>query len=530
MRFLFIILSFLCFLNAKSFYLNVEKDNGFSTISINMDKDIYLYADSIKVLLNNDDITSHLELKQPKVYNDYQVYFDRLELNFPDFLFTKQSQVDIFYQGCNVDGLCYPPYKARFGVVDGKITIDYENKLASQDKSDNLDDEGYFRGGFFISIFSFLMYGILLSLTPCVLPMVPILSSIIMAKSSSRLLSSFIYVFGMSIAYSIAGVLAALFGQNLNAFFQSSVSLILFSLLFVVLSFSSFGFFELQMPKSIQEKLNSKSSSFVGFFGVFFMGVLSALIVGPCVAAPLAGALLYIANTNDVLLGGISLFMLSFGMGLPLIAIGFGFSFIKTGDFMVYVNRFFGFVLLGMANYFLSRLIDDELYVYLSYSILCLIFSFSFSPFGAKKGLMAKLFVILAFVSFGCFSVLGYKAYEHYFSDTSSSLGLQFVNIDNQKDFDKAIKQGKVMVYFTASWCANCKELKSTTFKDIVVINALNDYKKIQIDISKNDDFSNNIIKQYSIFGPPAMLFFNDGELISKKIGYKDSKELLEGL
>lgn len=530
MRFLFIILSFLCFLNAKNFYLTIDKINGFSVVSININKDLYLYQNSIKVLLNNEDITNNLDLEKPQIYGDYQVYFDRLDLNFPDFLFEKPSQVEIFYQGCSTDGLCYPPYKAKLSVVDGMISIDYENKLLSQDSSDSLDDEGYFSGGFFISVFSFLVYGILLSLTPCVLPMVPILSSIIMAKSSSRLLSSFIYVFGMSLAYSIAGVLAALFGQNLNAFFQSSISLVLFSILFIVLSLSSFGFFELQMPKSMQEKLSSKSSSFVGFFGVFLMGVLSALIVGPCVAAPLAGALLYIANTNDILLGGTSLFMLSFGMGLPLIAIGFGFSFIKTGSFMVYINRLFGFVLLGVANYFLSRLIDSEIYVYISYAILCLVFAFSFSPFDDKKGFMAKFFTILAFISFGFSCILGYKAYESYFGVKQSYSDLQFVEVDKQEDFDKVIKHGKVMVYFTASWCTNCKELKTTTFKDDLVINALNDYKKIQIDVSTNDDFSTSIMRYYSVFGPPAILFFDNGKLVSKKIGYKTPQELLEGL
>lgn len=541
MRFLFLILAILSFAFSKdNFWLSYEKDNGFDVVRLNIGDDFYIYQNSIKIVVDNEDITNMLQLKPAQKYNEYEVYKTNIDFNIPDFVLSNKRNLDIYYQGCTTSGLCYPPYKARID-IQNSMNIIYQNKQDDvDDTSSNTsknDDEGYFDGGFILSVVSFFVYGVLMSLTPCVLPMVPILSSIIIQKSSSKLFSSVIYVLGMSLAYTIVGVLAALFGQNLNALFQSDIVLIAFSLIFVFLAFGSFGVFSIQMPMSIQDKLNLKSSSLAGNLGVFFMGVLSALIVGPCVGAPLAGALLYIANTHDVILGGLSLFALSVGMGIPLIVIGFGFDFIKSGDFMKDINKLFGFIMLGVANYFIARVLNNDTYYYLSYAVLLMIFAFSFSVFGEKKSLLSKIFTILCFVSFGISCVFIYKvsvsyvfiykAYNGYFNSNDS---IVFERVLLKQDYEKALQNDKVMVYFTASWCANCKELSNTTFKDINIINALKDYKKIKIDITNADEFSSSLLKQYSIFGPPAILFFHNQKLVLKKIGYKNSLELLEGL
>lgn len=508
----------------EAFKFSVNEDTQSFNINLNISKGVYLYKSELKIIKNNNDITNTFNFHQVDFKDNNEVFFNNLKFDFPKFTIKNNDNIKIHYQACSLDGLCYQPLVTNFVYEDGVMVLKYANKELRKNNDFN-DYENVLSSSFFIALLTFFVYGLLLSLTPCTLPMVPIISSILVKNSGKNpIVSSIIYVLGMSISYTIIGIIAASIGSGVQSFFQNKYVIISFSLIFIILAFSMFGFYEIKIPSFITNKLNNKISKLSGILGIFFMGILSALIVGPCVAAPLAGLLIYIAKTNDILLGASTLFVMSIGMGIPLIAIGFGFKFV-TGAWMQEINKFFAFVMLALAIFFLDRILYEEI-INVLYAILGIIFVISFRLFESTKSKFRLCFkvVLLAVLAF-CIILL-YKTFNKQEISVQENLNFEIV-----KSSEELILDDKNIIYFTADWCDNCKIMSKTTFKDSNVVNSFKKFKLIKIDLTKPNDFEDKISKKYNIFGPPVIAIVNkDGTLLKQIIGLVDTKTLLKEL
>jgi thiol:disulfide interchange protein DsbD len=368
-------------------------------------------------------------------------------------------------------------------------------------------------------------------------------------------LLSLIYVLAMSVAYTIAGILAGLFGGNLQIAMQNPWVISTFALLFLGLAISMFGFFKISLPSSWQTKLTKSSeeaSSKGGFIGVAIMGFLSTLIVGPCVAPPLAGALVYIGQSGNALLGGSALFVLSLGMGVPLLLIGTGAGkyMPRPGGWMDTVSHIFGVVMLAIAIWMLSRILPPTISILLLSALLIVVSIYlgALEPLGTHpKGIQTFLkgigVILLAYgliLFYGGLKGSGNPlapltfANEVQPSSTSAqNTDMTFKIIHSSKELDALIAQNKgkkIMLDFYADWCTSCKELDHVTFKDPSVIQSLKKYVLIRADVTANSAAEQLLTKRFNLFGPPAMIFFDESGTLLKGadlVGFKDAKTFL---
>lgn len=538
---------------------------------IELGKEIYLYEDSVKLVVKEGSGVSIKEIATPKSveHNGDIVY-----MGSPAFTITlskdagvngiKSIIFELSYQGCSEQGLCYEPYTETYtfevdsakldsGEVLKKIEVTEEKRELSE--SDSIADT-IKEGNIAIVLLTFLGFGLLLSLTPCTFPMIPIISGIIISQgeglsTKKALMLSLVYVLAMAVAYTIAGVLAGLFGSNLQAALQAPWAIYSFAAIFVALALSMFGFYELKLPDSFVAKISSgHHTNRGGFAGVAIMGFLSALIVGPCVAAPLAGALVYIGQTGDALLGGAALFAMSIGMGLPLILVGVsaGRFMPKPGGWMTIVSAVFGVMMLLVAVWMLERVVDSYI-IMLLYSMIGIGFAVYFGAFERDVHLFRKISSIIIFIYSAALFVgaLGgstsmTKPLE--FLQQSSSLSsvalksshLKFETIKSISELEVALEANrgkKIMLDFSAEWCAVCKELDKKTFSNEAVKTKLGEFVLIQADVTENNQEQKELSKKYGVFGPPVLLFF-DKELnvIESKtiVGFVGPDEFLEHL
>ena len=597
----------------QAFKLTQNADTQGVFVRIELANGIFLYKNRLKVLLNGDDITAYLNLPNFVVKDKEEVFYRALQLDLPRLLLEnakiKQAKLEIFYQGCADSGFCYRPMNANF-----KITAQENDKNAftiaplSPKSSNSNEFTRYLQEkNVALILVIFFAYGLLLSLTPCTLPMIPILSSLILAQSiaksdtkaernsaknvnshsnsgknssensaksvnsnenSSKNLTkslnfsenssqnsnkntnlaqniskkralwlSFIYVFFMSLAYALAGLITASLGASVQGLLQKPAVLAVFALILVLLALACFGVFSLSLPARLQKFNPAKNSK--GVLGVALMGFLSAFIIGPCVVAPLAAALLYIATSGDLVLGALALFVLSFGMGVPLLFVGVGLSFIKAGAWTQRVNVFFGFVMLAMAVWVLSRFAPSS-YILVAYGVLGVFFASFMGLWGsaqngfdkAKKALLTLVLAYsLALFLGGLFggkdflNPLNLSANSQNFTPTSC---LNFEYLTSLNAVNKALKDNeKVLLDFTASWCENCKLLDAQTFSDERVQERLKGYKLVKIDISENDSAQTQMMKEFGIFAPPVLIFYEKGAEISRFEGFVNADEFL---
>ncbi|WP_348518200.1 protein-disulfide reductase DsbD [Campylobacter sp. CCS1377] len=552
--FLFIFINFL-FANPLSLEQAFKHTYNFNSqgvsVKITLGKDIYLYQKELKILLANQDITDLISLPKAINKNGEKVFYHQLNLSLPKILLEHEMQdkalLDIYFQGCSEQGLCYKPQILHFEIQ--KNQQNYEIKPATQNIQTNVSEEQNIannmeKKSFILVLLSFFGYGLLLSLTPCTLPMIPILSSLILSKSTYKpskkyaLWLCFIYVFFMSLAYGVAGVIASFLGASLQGLLQKPLVLIIFALIFVLLSLSLFGLFRLELPLKFQNFIQKKSNKGKGVLGVASMGFLSALIVGPCVAAPLAGALIYIANSKDALLGGLALFTMSFGMGLPLFLVGFGVSFLKAGIWMQKIQFFFAFLMLAMALWILSRILDASL-ILIGFGILGVFFSVFMGLFDNDLGVLNKIkkacLILILSYSLALFlgGLFGGKYFLKPFNITSTieNKNLNFNHITKLSDLKNIINDNeKVLVYFTASWCENCKLLDEYAFSNEKVQEKLKNYTLIKVDVSQNNEEQIKIMKEFSVFGPPVLIFLDNQKENLKITGYINTNDLLQRL
>ena len=503
------------------------------------------------------------EIKQDANFGKQEVYHHDFKANIKISQGVSTIAIAASYQGCSEKGLCYAPIKKTISVALSKakpsanITTSNSNNATDDDTTVLLKT-----GNIWLIIFGFFGAGLLLSLTPCVLPMIPILSSIIVGSQSqgvhqTKLYSfalSVSYVLGMALSYTLAGVAAGLSGNLLSQSLQNVWVLGASALVFVLLAFSMFGFYELQLPSALETKLIKTSNSFKGgkFLGVFIMGALSALIVSPCVAAPLAGALIYISQSQNVLLGGVALFALSLGMGVPLLLIGAsaGKLLPKTGNWMNAVRHFFGVLMLAMAVWLISPVIPTgvQLVLWATLLIVTAVFLNALDNLPAHANGFAKFWkgIAVILLIFGVTLLIGAlsgaKSALQPFNGITSSLAannntanplqnvssLAFTRIKNISELDKKLAEtnGKpVMLDFYADWCVACKELEQLTFSDTKIQQLLADTTLLQVDVTANTDEDKALLKRFVLFGPPGIVFFDgQGKLISsvKTIGFQN--------
>lgn len=493
-------------------------------------------------------------------YGITEVYYGQLSANLPLSRATPNAQfveLEVGFQGCKTDSICYPPQTAVLGVdlpqaLPGDVSaagagapVSEQSRLAALIGSGNL-----------LAVMTvFVGLGLLLSLTPCVLPMVPILSGIIAGQGKDittlrAFLLSLTYVLGMAITYTLAGVLFAAAGQQVQALLQQPWIIIAVTALFIALAFAMFGSFTLQLPASLQTRINSFSNQQRAgtFIGTAVMGALSALVVTTCVAPPLVATLTVIAETGDVLRGGSALFALSMGMGLPLLVIGTsaGRLLPKAGAWMDAVKEVFGFMMLGMAIWMLERLLDGSITMLLWGTLsaaaagrLWLISTGLANGGVAACRTVASLLSAAGVIIFLAASQGGTNPLQSFatLSGTQKEV-LPFIRIKTAEDLDaelaKAQAEGQyAMLDFYADWCVSCKEMEHYTFTDQRVQAALANTRILQADVTANDVADQALLKRMGIFGPPTIVFFGkDGQEINDQriIGFQSADVFLNHL
>lgn len=481
--------------------------------------------------------------------------------------------VEAVYQGCNEkQGVCYPPIeKLLYVEVVGTALAEAPGEAAAaptpapaplaEDTSETGRIQALLKGGnYWVVIGTFFLLGLGLSLTPCVFPMIPILSGIIVGQGKNitktrGFMLSLAYVLGMAITYAIAGVLAGLSGTLISNALQNPWALGFGAAIFVALALSMFGFYELQLPSFLQSRFTEASNRIKGgnLPGVFAMGVISALIVGPCVAAPLAGALLYIGQTGDLVLGGTALFVLALGMGVPLLLIGVsaGTLLPRAGGWMDAVKKFFGVLMIAVAIWLISPLISDIVQMMLWAALLIISSIYlkamdSLPPHASGWQRFWKGVGIMALVA-GIGLLLGamggsrdllqplqvYKGGEA--SAQAGQAKLDFTVVKDMAALDAAIQAARgryVMLDFYADWCVSCKELERFTFTDPRVQARLKDVVLLKADVTANRPEDKELLKRFTLFGPPGIIFFDkEGrEVPYRVIGFEPPDKFLASL
>ncbi len=480
--------------------------------------------------------------KIDEYFGEIQAYYHGVEARLPMLSapVPDRIRVSVRYQGCADKGLCYPPQNREIdfelaATDDASLSFDESKAPTSQDRQPEQDRlAGLIGGGNWLSIIGqFYLLGLLLAFTPCVLPMVPILSGVIVGLDKQRsaglaFMLSLSYVLAMAFAYALFGAIAGLFGHNLQAAMQAPAVLISFSALFVALSLSMFGVYKLQLPSSLQTRLSEISSKQKGgtLIGAALMGFFAALIVGPCVAPPLAGALLYIGQTGDPVGGGMALFSMGLGMGTPLLALGTleGRFLPKAGAWMTRINHLFGFLLLGVAVWLLSR-IASPLLIMLMWGALTLGLGVYLGALSRSErtgwqqleqtvGLLALVYGVLILVGASLGGTDPLRPLVHTKTGSQAlHAGVQFNRIKSHADLQAALASSDkpVMLDFYADWCVACKDMESKVFTDPAVANLMSQMHLLQADVTANDASDQALMRRLGVIGPPTMIFYQNG-------------------
>lgn len=548
----------------EAFQFSAAKSENQEKVIVNWSiaEGYYLYQEKISVKLNQEETSSFDEPTfsiSPEDYND--PYFGLMKIfKKPVQAIFKASQpplkaedvVEIAYQGCT-SGFCYPPEVKEIKVADLPIaqvantekTPENSTALSAQPKAeqDRLA-ESLFNSKY--AVFGFFLLGLGLAFTPCVLPMLPLLSAIVIGQNQRpnmwrAFALSFVYVQGMALTYTLLGLIVAAIGLPFQVALQHPYVMIGLSIIFVLLALSMFGVFTLQLPSSLQTKLSllSQQQKAGAFGGVFLMGMIAGLVASPCTSAPLSGALLYVAQSGDLFTGAITLYLLALGMGVPLILITlFGNKILpKSGMWMETVKKLFGFVMLALPVFLISRTLPDEWTPRL-WAMLGTAFFIWFAFQMPKNGtgwVFRILFLVAAMISvkplqtwvwgeISTPSAVENKVVSHVeFKKVKSEAELQQALAENNKSL--------VMLDLYADWCVACKEFEKETFSDPSVQKAFGDMLLLQVDMTKNSEENRALMTKYKVLGLPTILFFNrDGKEIegSRVNGFMSPVEFLQ--
>lgn len=553
----------------EAFKPKFVKEESKLTFNLLLGKSIYLYDEKLKVFITKPEkieLTKDVNIPKPVPYEIWQVHFDDLNLEIPFSLIKSKTdassvEIEVQFQGCSKAGLCYAPMSEKMTIDLPSITKD-NSSIKIQSNVESVEEPiaqnetdiiaGTLKdGNILLVLATFFGFGLLLSLTPCIFPMIPILSSIIVKAGDNGKLTasrgfflSLVYVLSMAGAYTLAGVLAGLFGANLQVALQNPYVLVVFSAIFIALAFSMFGYFKLELPQALQNKINKTTDGKEkqGVLGIAIMGFLSALIVGPCVAPPLAGALVYIGQTGDAFLGGAALFVMSLGMGAPLLLIGIGAGkyMPKPGGWMDSVSKIFGIVMLSVAVWMLDRVLPAIVVMYL-WALLLIGAALYLKVF---EHIIARLITSIILI-YGVIIFVGAvsgatnpldplsKFTSGVAVSQTSTIKSKWKYVKTNAEIDAAVKASSkpVMLDFYADWCISCKEIEGITFKNPMVIDKLSGFTLIKADVTKNTDDDKAMQKRFGVVGPPALIFWDkdNNEIKSSQIvGYKNAEDFLE--
>ncbi|PQO95851.1 protein-disulfide reductase DsbD [Massilia phosphatilytica] len=491
---------------------------------------------------------------------EMETYAGQLAADLPVKADARQPFVlRVGYQGCADAGLCYPPAEVAFTVdpaAPGVLKPATPEAAPVAPAPAQEDDSSLARrtlqsGSAWRIGLAFLAFGLLLSFTPCVLPMVPILSSIIVGEGNVSRGKGFIlalaYSLGMALVYTALGVAAGLAGEGLAGALQKPWVLLTFGALLVLLALSMFDVYQLQLPSSLQSRLSSTSGRMSGgrFAGVFVMGALSALIVGPCVAGPLAGALLYISQTKNVWTGGWALFSMAAGMSVPLLLTGVsaGSLLPRAGVWMNHVKRVFGLLLLAVAIWMVTPVfpVTVDMLLWGAFAVLCAVFLRAFEPIAAGAGLgrYAGKTLGLVLLTAGLFELVGaasagqdvLQPLAHLRGtavaaapDGKQGKDMRFERIRTLAELDQVLASSPtpVMLDFYADWCVSCKEMERFTFSEPQVEARMKQVRLLQVDVTANNDEDRALMKKFGLFGPPGIILFKQGKEVpeSRVIGF----------
>ena len=561
----------------KAFVFDFDQQGKTLFIGWDIAPDYYLYKKKVEIIAKGADIEVP-ELGKGVIIEDEffgktEVFFDSLSVITKVSNITDGAVVKVRFQGCAEAGLCYPPEVRTIplSVIAGEQvsqTADAGNALAaltqaeevndassapSQEVSKPVGEQSYTdklaSQGLLTNLVIFFLVGVGLAFTPCVFPMFPILSSLIAGQqnlSTKKAFSlSFVYVQGMAVTYAALGLVVASLGGQVQGYLQHPTVLISFSILFVLLAMSMFGWYEIKLPSGMMNKLTQVSNQQKGgnYVGVFMMGVLSGLIASPCTTAPLSAALLYVAQSGDYLVGGLTLYVLSLGMGLPLLLLGTsgGKLLPKAGGWMEQVKTLFGFIMLVVPLILLERIVDIEI-IWLMAGLLALATALYLHHWQSGQS-QGKLKTALWFAA-TLLVVTGASLTKSYFWPTKAAVAQaevqthgfrQVANLSELKEeIAKASSEGRlVMVDLYADWCVACKEFEHYTFPDAKVQEQFAHFELIQIDLTESDAKTIELMEEYTVFGLPSILFFDSqgNELLEQRVtGFLNAKDFAEHL
>jgi thiol:disulfide interchange protein DsbD len=545
-------------------------------VSFNLAEGVYLYQHRLGFTLrdaNGNELETFPDLPLPpgeqkndEIYGDVQVYYHQLDVALPlRAVPLAATELEVRYQGCIENRLCYPPQTRTFAFEPPTPSAAVSNSAAPV--AANSDD-----GGFLATLLSedanafnawmhgqslalilglFFVGGLLLAFTPCVFPMVPILSGIIAGEKTPSARRGFVlslaYVLGMAVPYTLAGLLVALFGAGLNLQFllQQPAAIIVSAVIFVLLALSMFGLYDLQLPEALRSRLgNTGPRRGGGLIGAALMGLISGLVVSPCITPILAGALLYVAGSGDALIGAVSLFALAMGMGVPLLIFGTGGGHLlpRAGQWMDEVKRFFGVVMLAVAIWLLDRIVGDVLTLAL-YGVLLAFYGVQLGALEAvpEGGSRLKRALALVLALYGAIMLVGAaggggdplqplaplsqgSTSQGTSPPSTSPLSARSAQAQDHGPWQtltgraalsqalaQAASQGKpVLVDFFAEWCVACKVLEETTLSNDQVLQAMSDFALYRVDITEINDENQRIMADYQIFGLPSLVFFDN--------------------
>ena len=533
-------------------------DQQGSTLFVGWDiaPDYYLYKKKIEIIAKDATIevgdSGSGEIIEDEFFGKTEVFFNSASVISKLSNVTEGAVVKVRYQGCAKAGLCYPPevISIPLSVISGAQiknvdqnsatdeTVTAANTFAALNEpttepTTNLDDtkkeltftEQLASQSLITNLLIFFAVGVGLAFTPCVFPMFPILSSLIAGQQNlstkKAFALSFVYIQGMAVTYAALGLVVAALGGQVQGYLQHPFVLVSFSLLFVLLAMSMFGWYEIKLPSSMMSKLTQVSNNQKGgnYVGVFLMGVLSGLIASPCTTAPLSAALLFVAQSGDYLVGGLTLYVLSLGMGLPLLLLGTsgGKLLPKAGGWMEQVKTLFGFVMLVVPLILLERLVSADI-ILLMAGVLALATAL-YLHYWQSSQTQSKLKTALWFAA-TLLVITGFTLTKNYFWPVQvqtvqvSSQNNEFKQVADLAELKEAVAQANdegrlVMVDLYADWCVACKEFEHYTFPDAKVQSEFSHYQLIQIDLTESDNKTIELMEEYTVFGLPSILFFN---------------------
>ena len=543
----------------EAFQLTIKKNSQSIETSFFIAKDYYLYRNKLKVEFDhtpqNQILLPTPEIKIDTHFGKSEIYHNTLNASVPYDTNHPPKEISVTYQGCSSKGLCYAPIKKDFKFdnikTGGSKTISSNSEVDTMQFLLQSQHVGLILLGFFIA-------GLLLSLTPCVLPMIPILSSIIFASHKrpshqTRLKDFFLslsYVGGVSFTYTLLGVFAGLSGNLVTTSIQSPTLMAVMGIVFILLALSMFDLYALKLPHSIEHFIATSILRVEGgkYLNVFIIGSISSLVLSPCIAPPLAGAIIYISQSRDFILGGLALFTLSIGMSIPLLLIGiFSDQWLpKRGHWMIIVKELIGFMLIAMGLFIMSPLFPENM-DQIAYSALLLALSiylfFANHRFKYKTmswvHLSAFVTLIASILLFGLTLQRINVSYSENVSNTTRPNHvsvLPFKQIQSLDDLSRELNQRDnkmIMLDFYADWCVSCKEYEKLTFTNPKIKEHLSEYNLLQVDVTQNNAEHKALLKHFNLYGPPAILFFDKqhNEVRTFRIvGYKNASQMLDHL